>query len=140
MRKVLVVACLAAVVGACASESAQPSGPCAKRNGSYRQSYVERSGTCGAPGERIIPAGPQPTSVDAPCTGSISYSSDNCEVTFDATCPEDGIQKGARLRETGKSRWNANASEGTATVQWTVTDANGKTLCISTYDVTLTAL
>ena len=116
------------------------SGPCAQRIRSYRSTYVERSGTCGPPGELISSAGPQPTAVDAPCTGSISYTPDNCEVTFDSTCPEEGVARGAKLRENGKARWNTDATSGTATLQWTITDAAGKTICISTYDVTLTAL
>lgn len=126
------------VVTSCASPDAD-SGVCARRDDqTYVARYVERSGTCGEGAEVVINAGPQPTSVDAPCKGSISYSADNCEVTYESECPNDGAVKGATLIVTGKSTWAEDASSGSAIEQWTLRDRDGKTVCMSTYDVTVT--
>lgn len=133
----VVVALVVTTLGACASESPQPSGPCAQRAGSYITTYRERSGTCGDPGERITNLDAQPTAPPPECSGSITYSKDNCDVTYTGDCPEDGIVRGGRLRITGKSRWDVAGSFGTATEQWFAADASGRTLCQSTYDVTV---
>ena len=79
----------------------------------------------------------QPTSVDAPCTGSISYTSDNCEVIYNAECPVDAVAKGVTLTVSGKSKWSTDASKGTAVEAWFMTNPDGTMLCQGTYDVSV---
>lgn len=139
MKSALVGGAVLLLVAACSSESQSTAGgPCAQRSGTYLTAYSQRSGTCGPVGERIVQIPEQPTSVDPPCTGSISYSADNCEVTYQNECPANEVMSGARLQVSGKSRWDAAGATGNATEQWTLTNATGQTLCISTYDVTVT--
>jgi hypothetical protein len=126
---------------ACSSETeGTDGGPCAQRNGgSYLFKYTERSGSCGPGAEAVRNLeGPQPTTVEAPCTGSISYSADNCEVTYETTCPNDGAVQGGELTITGKSKWNADGSRGTAVETWVMRDPAKATLCIGTYDLVAT--
>lgn len=85
---------------------------CTARSGSYRVTYEEESGNCGPLHEEIVTLDRQPTAVEPPCTGSIDYSSDNCEVTFSATCP-DGSSS------TGKALWDCDGAYGEATIELT---------------------
>ena len=128
---------LVGILAACSSSS-DDGGPCVQRKGSFIAKYSQRSGTCGNSAETVLNIDKQPTSVDAPCTGSISYTADNCQVTYESACPNDGAVKGGRLSITGHSKWNSDGTSGTATEQWVLSDASGKTLCQSTYDVTVT--
>lgn len=133
-----------AVLGACGDDKpdvGSGSGQCARRdNIGYIAKYTQRSGTCGQGDERVLPPGPQPAAgpVAAPCTGSISYSTDNCEVDYDTECPENGLVQGGKLRVVGHSKWDKGATFATAVEQWSTTNATGQTLCASTYDVTVT--
>jgi hypothetical protein len=87
--------------------------------------------------EQVSNAQSQPTAIDPPCKGNISYTADNCEVTYDSTCPTDGAVKGGDVVSSGHSKWNTAATHGTATEQLTAHNSAGRTLCTSTYDVTL---
>lgn len=142
MRKLVGLVALGLV--ACASEDSTPElgsggGTCAQRDtGSYIVKYTVRSGDCGETAETVINPGPQPTEVKAPCTGQITYSADNCEVTYSSTCPAESIQKGAELTISGKSKWTRDGALGTAVESWAVRNATGQTLCQGTYDVTVT--
>jgi hypothetical protein len=139
LRHLVTVAALSSVVIACSSsDDAAETGPCAQRSGSYIARYTVRSGDCGATAEVVLNVDKQPTSVDPPCTGSISYTPDNCEVTYSSSCPNDGAVKGATLTVTGKSEWRRDAEVGTAVEDWSLVDANGQTVCHGTYDVLIT--
>jgi hypothetical protein len=122
-------------------EAVQADATCAQRSGSYVATYVQRSGTCGPAGQRVTNLDRQPTTASMQsqgCTGpGITYDADNCEVTYDSTCPEDDIASGAHLRVVGHSQWNSDGSHGTATEQWSAIDAKGQTMCLSVYDVNL---
>jgi hypothetical protein len=104
--------------------------------GTYAATYVERSGTCGAISEEIVTLDEQPTEPEPPCTGEISYSSNNCRVTFESDCPAPGIGAGYRMESTGVADWNATGNRGTAVVQVTVFNASDVVECRSTYDLT----
>jgi hypothetical protein len=142
MRALIVTAmAVGAVLVACSSdpELGSGNGQCAQRDtGSYVVKYAVRSGDCGDSAETILNPGPQPTEVTAPCTGTISYSADNCEVTYSSTCPFDEAQKGATLTVTGKSKWNTDGSQGSALESWFAKNSGGQGLCQGTYDVTIT--
>lgn len=138
MRKGLGVVVAGAFALACSSSDASDdSGPCAQRNGSYIARYSVRSGDCGEGAEVITNVDKQPTSVDPPCTGNISYSEDNCDVTYSSSCPNDGAVKGATLTITGKAKWSRDAANGSATEAWSLVDSNGQTVCYGTYDVSI---
>ena len=131
-RSVAVVA-IAAVIAACSSSSGAPSGPCAKRVGTYRLSFATRSGSCGTLSEQIVTLTEQPMAVADPCTGSIQYSSDNCTATSDATCPSND---GTAVEQRETVHWNQDGSRGSGEVQYILHDvATGNTLCTGTYDV-----
>jgi hypothetical protein len=143
MMKVILASVLVVVVGLAAAcgedELGSGNGQCARRdNIGYIAKYTVRSGNCGPGTERISRPAPQPTEIDAPCTGSIRYTGDNCEVAYDSECPEDGIVKGGKLRIVGQSKWDTEAKRATAVEQWTAIDANGQTICNGTYDVSVT--
>lgn len=113
-------------------------GQCAQRAGSYVAKYTQRDGTCGEGVEIVQNVDEQPTAPQAPCTGKISYTGDNCEVTYNTVCPNDGFVKDGVLAITGHSKWNADATQGEAVEQWVLQASDGKTVCNSTYDVTIT--
>jgi hypothetical protein len=141
------LASLVVVVTGCASQSmtdpvGSGHGQCAQRAGTYRASYATRSGNCGDIPESIDSIATQPTTESQKATGctgpGISSSADNCEVTFDQTCPNDGLEKGGRERVSGNAKWNTSATYGTSTVQITLTNAGGQVRCTGTYDVVIT--
>lgn len=125
---------------ACSSSSTDgvATGPCAQRTAGYVIKYTVRSGNCGASAETVVPAGPQPTAPAAPCTGTITYSADNCEVNYTSDCPADVIAKGARSKTTGKAKWSRDGATGTAVEELLVTKADGTGICQGTYDLTAT--
>jgi hypothetical protein len=132
-----------AAVGCGSADTTDPlgsgHGTCSQRVGTYALAYVERQGNCGAGSERVFLSAKQPVTEDLNadgCTGAISYSGDNCEVTYSSTCPEDGVQRGGKLSISGTSKWNVAATYGTAIEEWTLARPDGTTLCRSTYDVT----
>jgi hypothetical protein len=124
------------LVSACAGdeENGSGNGPCAQRQGTYVARYTARSGNCSAGGEVVNTIDRQPTSVDPPCTGSIAYTSENCEVTYNTTCPKDGFE----LTVTGKAKWSRDATTGAAIEQWVlVRKSDGAAVCQGTFDVQL---
>lgn len=143
MRRALALVVLS-LVAACSSSSSGSSssasqGPCAQRSGTYLAHYVERSGgTCGALPDSLVTINSQPTAPAAPCTGSISYSKDNCDVTIAQTCPVSSDAGVYTLRQTGTATWNADGSSGSAAIEMILADSNGVVQCQSTYDLTET--
>jgi hypothetical protein len=128
-------ALVALLAAACASESPGFAGPCAKRSGTYRTTYTKRSGSCPNFNESISSLTEQPTKVDAPCTGTIGYSEDNCRVTYDVTCPDPNLGAGYTQQERGVADWDQSASRGTAAVEIIVWRADKTSVCNGTYDV-----
>jgi hypothetical protein len=130
------------VVGCGSSADEGDSGPCTARSGTYRFSFAERSGTCGAITEQIVTLDAQPTAPLAPCTsGEIRYSADNCEVTnVNIVCPEDGIAPGATSTTNGKYNWNESGSSGSGDATIVVRDAGDLILCQSSYRISAVRL
>lgn len=126
----------------CGSSDSNGSGVCSQRFGTYRTTYTERSGTCGAIPEQMFTVDVQPTTPPSPCTsGEIRYSSDNCEVTnINIVCPEDAIAAGATSTTNGKYTWNADGSRGVGEMTILIKDSAGLAICQSSYNIVDTRL
>lgn len=103
-----------------------------------RINMTARSGNCGAVAETIETMQSQPTAPPPPCTGSISYSPDNCEVTVDTICPVG--TDGATNKMVGKADWAHDGKAGTAVLDIRMTSGSGVVTCSGTYDVQYTKL
>lgn len=90
-------------------------------------------GNCGAVPDTVVDG--QPAAPTPPCTGTVTHSADNCEMTFDQTCP--GAQ-GVTVRQKGTGTFSPDGKTGTATFAFTVTDANGAMACSGMYGATFT--
>lgn len=135
LTSTLVLGLSAALGGACSSSS---SGPCAQRSGTYLQQYTTRSGDCGTISEQIVTITKQPTSIDAPCSGSIKYTADNCHVTYEVVCPiTKGPLAGGKTRAAGTTDWNQDGSHGSAIEQQTDYGPDGRSACDGSYGVVL---
>jgi hypothetical protein len=128
---------LLALVFGCSAGDDATIAMCAQRAGTYRVTYVERSGACGAFPEQLMTIDEQPTTAPPPCfSGEIRYSSNNCEVTnVDVHCPEPGSGEGHTSMTNGKYTWNESGSRGEGTMQIVLRDAESRILCQSTYNV-----
>ena len=125
---------LGTLIGGCSSAlgiGAAGNGKCAQRQGTYRDTYKERTGNCGPITESISTVAAQPTTVAPSCTGSITYSNDNCEVRFNSRCPI----KGGTSTDEGLAKWSVDASYGEAVFELTV--EVGSSTCRSTYDLVM---
>lgn len=111
---------------------------CAQRIGTYVTQFTQRTGNCGAAPEQVVTMTEQPRSVTAPCAGAISYSGDNCKMTFSALCPQDQIGPGFKMQEEGTVNFNREGTRGTGVEQLILYDGNGALLCQGTYDLTWT--
>lgn len=131
-----IAATVLALVGC--SSPAPGSGPCQQRHGTFSTRFVERDGTCGALSEQIATVDAQPVDVPAPCTGSIRYSADNCQVTYSTICPRSG--KPGHLTSDGKATWNVAGTAGSSVEQWSISREDGSIECSSTYNVTVTRM
>ena len=141
--RVLMALVMMTVVACSSSDDEAPAvgtghGPCAQRSGSFLMQYTRRTGSCGDIAETISNVPQQPTGPVAPCTGSISYSADNCEVTYDNTCPTDAIVKGGSGSVTGHSKWSVDGAYGEATESLAFFNADKAAICAGTYDVKAT--
>lgn len=123
------------LVAGCAASSPDPTGPCAKRSGTYRTTTTKQSGTCPNFTESISTITEQPTKIDPPCTGTLGYSADNCRVTFDSSCPEPNLGAGYTQRWRGTVDWDVNGSRGTGTLEVLVTRPDGTLVCNGVYGV-----
>jgi hypothetical protein len=136
--------CALACTWSCSSdgnnEGTPTNGDCDERTGSYRSTWSERSGTCGAIDESIDTISEQPTEPEPPCTGEISYSANNCRVTASQECPGDSVEPEATIEMDSVADWNASGTRGTAIQEVTVKDSDGVTICHSTYDAVITKL
>jgi len=118
-------------------------GTCADRTGStYLATVHEHPGSfCGLEGKQFVVQAPSthpPPAGDAgpQCTGSADATPDNCEVTYNTTCPSQGVQ-GAAIKEEGHSKWSVDGSYATAIETLILFNADGSTACTSTVDLTL---
>ena len=115
------------------SGSGEPTGPCNDRSGTYRVTWVEQSGKCGAMPEQIVTG---KEGLDPACTGGTEFSSDNCEANMDITCPG---ATGYLVTLRGKVTWSVDGSLGTGTIQMLIVkESNGWTECSSVYSLTYT--
>jgi hypothetical protein len=113
-----------------------PSGPCQPTQGTYRLSFTERSGSCGAISEMIrqysvgTPMGGGPAA--SSCRVDLHTESPDCSVSYDVTCPGG---EGTSVREVGIAHWAVDASSGTATEQITIFDPTDALVCSGDYDL-----
>jgi len=128
------------VLGGCSGGSSTPGAKptegsqCAQRAGTYVLDFAERTGgTCGAFPEQVTTITKQPTEATAPCTGTISYSPDNCTVTYDERCPAMG---GITIEQRGTVTWSPDGTTGSGIIQVIGTQSGSAQACSSTYDVT----
>jgi hypothetical protein len=118
MKTVLFFA--AAIALACGGAS----GPCPQRSGAGTVKFTARSGTCGPIGEAVV-KGQEGSTPTPPCTGTITHSADNCEMTVDSTCPNGS----GSLRQVGSGTFNQAGTSGTAVFSFTLKDATGSVSC-----------
>jgi hypothetical protein len=107
---------------------------CRQRTGSASMTLTSTSGNCGSM-PRVLITNVQTTEVAAPCTGTVSYTADNCEMTVDQTCPAGA--DGSTLRQNGSGTWNEAGTTGTGAFAITVKDSAGAVTCYGTYDATI---
>jgi hypothetical protein len=69
------------------------------------------------------------------CTGKIDYSTDNCTISVDFTCPAPDSKK---VEVNGTLSWTPDGTKGTGIVEYTVFAADGTVQCSGTYDETST--
>lgn len=100
--------------------------------------HTLREGNCGTIPERLLVIDVQPAAVEAPCSGKISYSENNCKVTVQAKCPEDSMGPGFVSESVLSGEWSRDASSGTALMSVTVMRPNGTMDCRGSYDIRYT--
>ncbi len=110
------------------------SGVCKQRSGSGTIVWTVKTGNCGGLPNTVITS-MQATAPTYPCTGTVTYSDDNCEQTVDQTCPVAG---GNFMRQTGSATFSEGGAGGDGTYQLLMTDGLGATVCQGTYDGTFT--
>ena len=131
----------AVLVSACSSSSSSD-GPCAIRKGVYTMSWQTRGGDCGDLSESVInvdqpdDAPGKTVQADAPCSGSIVNSADNCIATMDQTCPVNG-QPGS-TKTTGKVTFSDDGAGGSGIVGIQLYDGAGALVCNGSYNLTFT--
>jgi hypothetical protein len=135
MRYLVLALLIAAGCGS--DKNDEPAGPCAPGSGSYRVTYVERSGNCGPIPEQVVVT-PTLQLADVECVGGPKSSADLCTVTMDQTCT-DAVNN-VSTRQEGTVHWNKAASSGSGVTQITIRHVDGTFVCSSTYDVTYTRL
>lgn len=142
MGRIAVVGVVAALVG-CSGPAREPDDEpqdCAMRSGTFSTVFTVRSGNCGDIPEQVTVETEQPTEVEAPCAGTISYSADNCEVTAEWGCAEDTLGAGWTSESELHADWNEAGTRGTAVQQIVIRNETGAVVCQGTYDLTITRL
>ena len=137
MRGLLVVGMLGLAMGCSSSDDpavGSGNGACAQRSGTYLSSFVTRSGNCGDIPELVVVVPKQPTDPGPGCTGAITYSGDNCQVTIDTRCPGTGTNSKGHAAVAGLAKWSTDGSLGTGTETLTLTTEDGTMVCVGTYD------
>lgn len=134
---------LFAALAGCSSSSSNTGSPggggCAKPNGTYRATYTERSGNCGALTEQLIMYDPtQPPQFDPACTAHITESTDNCTVQANLSCPTKTPGQTVALVEI--AHWNQSGTQATGESQVTLSSDAGQVICTSVYDMVIVKL
>jgi hypothetical protein len=137
MEKIGTVFALFALLSACSSEDDNSAKPAVcsigELRGTWRISYTETDGTCGAVADETAVLDPN---AEAPATGceyhSMSVSDDKCRMDMDYTCPLAGGVHGSQRWTGSLHQTDAGRLAGSITAQ--VTSPAGP--CRSTYDVT----
>jgi hypothetical protein len=102
----------------------------------YQFTYNERrGGTCGS---RPSTTGEAPsvrsTSFSAPCSGSVTWSSDFCVASFNASCPEEETGRGFTNKQVSHTNYTEDGLIGIGVFELSIFDADGNLYCESTYD------
>lgn len=135
----LTTAAFLLVLLAACSSSEDDSGQCASRKGTYSMTFATRGGDCGDVGESIFNAdqpdnsGGTTVPADAPCTGQIVNSDDNCVATMDRTCPVASTGGASKLA--GKVTFSKDGSSGSGVLGIEIRSSSGTLECSGTYDV-----
>src|SRR5689334_12978402 len=118
MRHAYPWAVLLCVVAAPACDS-DPT--CAVPSGTYEVDYVQIDGDCGDIPTRIVEASTsRTTSFAAPCAGTVHWSDDFCEASFDATCPRDDVGPGFHDQQHSESTYSQDAAFRTGSSDVTI--------------------
>ena len=142
MQKMMGAVVLVWLVG-CSSSDDTPEvgsghGTCGPRSGSFIAHYTLRpGGTCPPLPDAVVNVTAD-TAAPAGCTGTPTNSADNCEVLLDQTCPSDAVSKGGTSRVTGQLKWNVVGTYGEGTETLYLTNGDGSSICVGTYDTTVT--
>jgi hypothetical protein len=91
--------------------SEQPS-LCRPRAGTYVTEYIVRGGNCGPLSETVETITEEPLAPTDPCTGSISYSENHCEVTTNITCVTGAEGSRTMVTNDGKTIWDEAGQMG----------------------------
>lgn len=132
MARLLAAGVLTVVLAGCGG-----GGPCKDRSGMYRLNLKARSGNCGDVAETLVSLTGKPTTAPAPCTGSYTYSADNCEVTQDVRCP---TPSGGSARVAGSVDWSVDGRSASGVGELSTLTSSGSAACQGTYDVTYTKI
>jgi hypothetical protein len=113
-------------------------GPCAARVGTYSWQMKVRSGDCGDFSEKIFTSTGNPTGPTPPCTGSITYSEDECKVTHDEVCPvaADGGTADGTFSVRGVIWWDGAGDSATGLLEYELDTPDPADGCEGTYDAT----
>lgn len=141
--RAFLAASLATLLSACGpAPSDEPSvapARCAVRTSQPSQlRYARTSGTCYADPERtllMVPGQPEAGPLGGPCSGTVSYSDDNCVQAYELTCPLGRVSEPETLSISGTAAWSEDGLSGTAVEEWTARAGDGSVLCAATFDV-----
>ena len=113
-------------------------GPCAERRGTYQWDLTARTGDCGDMRESIITISSEPTAVSAPCTGTIMYAQNNCQVIHDEQCPvaADGGSDEGTFSVHAVIDWSADGTAASGLFEYELDTPDTSNSCQGTYDAT----
>ena len=114
-------------------------GPCVERAGTYTWKMTARSGDCGDYRESVFSTMGTQELLKPPCTGTITYSPDACQVTHDHQCPIGAPDEGT-VDVQGVVHWDVFGSQGDGVLEYRIKDKNGAQVCQGTYDAHYTRL
>jgi hypothetical protein len=114
---------------------------CSAPSGSYRASFDEQSGDCGAQVDDTVVFDGTKEALRADCSGSYKSSDGGCSDSFTLECP---VGAGQALKRSGTLEWSENGLRASGTLTLTLvtltTDNAGQVIretrvCSSQYDV-----
>ena len=108
-QHILIAALMTSGAASCDSPSS-----CAIPSGTYDVEYVKVNGNCGEVSVRVVTAWPERvTSFNPPCEGSVQWSEDFCQASFDATCPREDVGAGFYDQQHSESQYSQDGSTRT---------------------------